>query len=150
MGSDELFAGHSRYSLQEISDHYLYRAFRFPFNWIKRALIPIFTIHYKPIAYQLARQARAYPPQFDYLEQNALFDENEMRAASLKMGSIFDPEIFLHKFNHIHRVKSKVASYLYFDVKTRLVDCYTHQYERLTAAHALDSSTLRVYLSLMH
>ncbi|ADI38296.1 putative asparagine synthase [Waddlia chondrophila 2032/99] len=138
MGSDELFAGHSRYTTKE-QDASLIR--QIALNWLhrlQRALIPIMQRVYKPFAYELMKESRTDPLQSSYLKANAYFDEAELAKASPKLRGIFDPEVFLHKFHHLFRVQSTVASYLYFDVKTRLVDCYIHQYERLTTAHQID------------
>jgi asparagine synthase (glutamine-hydrolysing) len=138
MGSDELFAGHSRYSIAEQGSNNLRIGSQYLLNSIRKVLIPAFNLIYKPVAYQLVKQSRTNPWQFGYLEQNAVMDENEIQKASPRLGGIFDPEIFLHKFHHLSRVKSIVASYLYFDVKTRLPDEYLLQFERLTAAHSLN------------
>lgn len=138
MGSDELFAGHSRYTTKEQNVGIIRQTAQ---NWlhsIQQALIPIAQRIYKPFAYELMKECRTDPMQFDYLKANAYFDEAELAKASPKLGGIFDPEVFLHKFHHLSRVHSAVASYLYFDVKTRLVDCYIHQFERLTTAHHID------------
>lgn len=138
MGSDELFAGHSRYSLAEQQTGFLKRNSQMMFNSIRKALIPIFNLLYKPLAYQFVKQSRTNPWQYDYLKQNALMTEKEIFEASPRLGGIFDPEIFLHKFYHLDLVRSTVASYLYFDVKTRLPDKYLMQFEKITAAHSLD------------
>lgn len=137
MGSDELFAGHSRYSMAERSLKPLRKIMRIPLQMGMRALIPLFSLLYKPYAFLLLKSSRTNPWQFDYLRENCIFDEKEIKRASPKLSGIFDPEVFLHKFHHLHRIKSTVASYLYFDVKTRLPDCYMQQYERAMAAHAL-------------
>ncbi|NGX42195.1 MAG: Asparagine synthetase [glutamine-hydrolyzing] 1 [Chlamydiae bacterium] len=137
IGSDELFAGHSRYTLAEQKAAYV-GSFQLFLNSIRKALIPIFNVLYKPLSYKLVKQARTDPWQYNYLKQNALFDESERLAASTKIDGIFDAEVFLHKFHHINRIKPTVASYLYFDVKTRLADCYLLQLERITAAHNLN------------
>lgn len=147
MGSDELFAGHSRYSLAEQRTNNLRKTYQLLLNSIRNTLIPIFNVLYKPLAYQLVKQSRTNPWQYDYLKQNALMTEKEIYEASPRMGGIFDPEVFLHKFHHLSRVHSNVSSYLYFDVKTRLPDKYLMQFERITAAHSLN---LRVPLLDRH
>lgn len=137
MGSDELFAGHSRYSIAEQRSSTFQITLQLLLNTLRRAMIPLFKNIYTPFAFQLLKESRTNPWQFDYVEQNALMDEKELYKASPRLGGIFDPEVFLHKFHHLPRVKSTVASYLYFDVKTRLPDEYLLQFERLTAAHGL-------------
>ncbi len=138
MGSDELFAGHSRYTIEEQGAHPLRKLFQPPLSHMRKALIPLLQRLYKPFAYHLIKESRTDPWQFGYLRQNALINEHELHKISPKLGLIFDPGVFLHKFNHLHRIQSKVASYLYFDVKTRLADCYVLQFDRLTAAHGID------------
>ncbi len=138
MGSDELFAGHSRYTTKEQRSGFIWQAAQNWFHQFQKALIPVAQRLYKPLAYQLMKESRTDPLQFDYLNANAFMDASELVKASPKMGGIFDPEVFLHKFHHLHRVRSSVASLLYFDVKTRLVDCYIHQFERLTVAHGIN------------
>ena len=137
MGSDELFAGHSRYTTAEQKPNYLGSLFQPTLNYFQRAFIPILNYIFKPGALQLLKQSRTNPWQFDYLERYAIFNEKELKEASPKLAGIFDPEVFLHKFHHLNKIRSRVASYLYFDVKTRLADCYMTQYERLTAANTL-------------
>lgn len=137
MGSDELFAGHSRYTIQEQKASYFRQQAQAWIHSFQKLIIPLIQKIYKPMAYQLMKESRTNPWQFDYLKYNALFSEAELEKASPRLSGIFDPEVFLHKFHHLNRVQSTVASYLYFDVKTRLVDCYIHQFERLTSAHGL-------------
>ncbi len=76
--------------------------------------------------------------QFEYLRHNALFDEKNLAYISPKLAGIFDPDSFLHKFHHLSRINSIVSSYLYFDVKTRLPDCFMLQFERLTTSRGLN------------
>lgn len=137
MGSDELLAGHSRYTLSEQPNSAFYRLRNEALPALSRFLIPLLKHVYKPLCYSLLKQARTNPWQFDYLRQNALFDEASLKSLNPKLASIFDPEVFLHKFHQLGRIKSNVASYMYFDVKTRLPDNYIFQYDRLTSAHGL-------------
>ena len=138
MGSDELFAGHNRYSIEEQDSSYFKEIVQMSTSWLQQLLIPVFNFMYKPGAYQLIKKIRTNPWQFEYLSHNAVFSEKVLAEASPKLANIFDPEVFLHKFHNLNRIKSTVSSFLYFDVKTRLPDCYILQYERLTAAHGLD------------
>jgi asparagine synthase (glutamine-hydrolysing) len=138
MGSDELLANHSRYALENASRAYGSQFSQKSFKLLCRMLIPLLNVLYKPGVYSLVRKARSNPRYYDYLNQNALFDEQHLMEASPKLAGLFDPEVFLHKFHHLSRIKSTVSSFLYFDVKTRLVDLFILQYERLTAAHRLE------------
>jgi len=137
MGSDELLAGHSRYTLSEQPHSAFYRLKNQALPALNRFLIPLLKHIYQPLCYSLLKQARTNPWQFDYLTLHALFDETSLKSVTPKLASIFDPEVFLHKFHHLGRIKSNVASYIYFDVKTRLPDNYIFQYDRLTSAHGL-------------
>lgn len=138
MGSDELLAGHSRYTIEEQGNSFYRQLTQPAINALNRMLIPVFNKIYKPLAYQLVKESLTDPWQFDYLRHNAIFSEHELMEASSKLSGVFDPEVFLHKFHHLQRVNSKVASYLYFDVKTLLVDCYIHQFERLTSVNSIN------------
>lgn len=137
MGSDELLAGHSRYSTQELGNA--------PFAGMGRValklLIPFIQLLSPKTALNMLKTARVDPWEFAYLRKNALLTESQLKSCSPALAPYFNPEIFLQKFHHLSRIKSKVSSYLYFDVKTRLPDCYLLQVERLTAAHGLDWET---------
>jgi asparagine synthase (glutamine-hydrolysing) len=137
MGSDELFAGHNRYTTQEQGLSTFGALSQFSMQFLRTMLIPLLNVVYKKGAFSLLRQSRTNPWQFDYLRQNALFSESELAKAAPRLAELFDPEVFLHKFHHLDRIKSTVSSFLYFDIKTRLPDCFILQYERLTAAHNL-------------
>lgn len=138
MGSDELLAGHSRYTLDERSIRYKDKFIHMAMPWIKRFCLPLLTAIYKPGIYAILQKSRTYLWQLEYLRQNALFPVEVLSAAAPRLSSLFDPRIFLHKFYNISKISSPVASFLYFDVKTRLVDCFILQYERLTTANGLN------------
>lgn len=140
MGSDELLAGHSRYTIQESQVNTIDRLVQGPLNLIRRALIPLLNFVQSDYAFDLLKQTRSNPWQFEYLRQNALFDEVVLKKAAPNLAKLFDPEVFLHKFHNLARIQSTVSSFLYFDVKTRLVDCYVLELERSTAAHGQDWS----------
>lgn len=141
MGSDELFASHSRYSIME-GPMTSYETFKQKSAGLLRTLlIPLFNYLYPRKAYQMLKESRTNPWQFNYLQRNAIFDEATLAKASPTLASYFDPEVFLHKFHHLARIKSLTASFLYFDVKTRLADCFILQVEKLTAAHGLTWET---------
>jgi len=137
IGSDELFTGNVRYSLAKQRYKGMQRALHKMLSCVQKLLLPILIVAYKPLAYTLLKQKKANRLQYDYLQQTALMSEAEIVSASPRLAGIFDPEVFLHKFHHLKRMQSNVASYLYFDVKTRLPDELLIQYERLTAAHSL-------------
>jgi asparagine synthase (glutamine-hydrolysing) len=136
MGSDELLAGHTRYTLTG-------QPFRF---WQKsrftdNILIPLLKWFSRSSLYSLLKKTRTNPSQFRYLSENAILTEKQAAAAAPKLKGLFAPETFLNKFQSLYRFQSNKAAYLYFDVKTRLCDCYLLQYERLSSANHLDLYT---------
>jgi asparagine synthase (glutamine-hydrolysing) len=141
MGSDELLAGHTRYSNLQRTPDYLHTAKQIPLSFIQNFLIPFFKYAYSPWAYSLLKQTKAPSIQYHYLKQNALFDERELKKASPKLYNLFNLEMFLQKFHHIIRIPSTISSLIYFDVKTRLPDQYILQYERMTGAFGLEWNT---------
>lgn len=137
MGSDELMAGHSRYTIAERTTSPFDRMVQGAMPLLKQLLLPVLSRMSKQSAFKILQLSRTNPWHLDYLHQNALFSNAVRSAASPMLGKLFDPIVFLHKFHNLPKIPSTVASFLYFDVKTRLVDCYMQQYERLTAAHGL-------------
>lgn len=135
IGSDELLAGHTRYGHKPTFWQKLKNSFTSRFRHL---LIPLLKVLWKPAAFSLLKTSSTNPYQFNYLTQNALYTKEQLAKAAPKLKGLFDPEIFLHKFQNLFKFQSNVSSYLYFDVKTRLPDHYLLQYERLTAAHGLD------------
>lgn len=140
MGSDELLAGHSRYTSQESEVSFLDRMIQPPLYMMRRALIPLFNFFNSDLAFEMLKDNRNNPWQFEYVRQNALFDETVLKRAAPNLAGLFDSEVFLHKFHNLSRIKSTVSSLLYFDVKTRLVDCFVLELERATAAHGQEWS----------
>lgn len=140
MGSDELMAGHSRYTIDErnLNKASLLRQYRVQFM---RMFLPIIQFLSKKYAYGILQQSRTNPWQFEFMEENSIFNQKLIREIAPNLSTFFDPRTFLHKFHNLPRVKSQVGSFLYFDVKTRLPDCYIMQYDRLTAAHSIDWRT---------
>lgn len=140
MGCDELFGGHARYQMQSSpsSPFYELRNYLPALNFI---LLPILQFLYRSAAYPLLKKSKTNPWQFAFMRQNCVFDEKKIREVSPKLFKYFDQDVFLHKFSNIDRITSTPLSFLYFDVKTRLADCYILQLERVTAAHSLDWET---------
>lgn len=141
MGSDELLAGHSRYTLAERQLKVYNRLKYIPDPVIHRILIPIVNFFSKEKALKLLKMSRTNHWHFEYLRNSALFDESTMLVASPVCAGLFDPETFLHKFYNLSRVHSNVSALLYFDIKTRLPDLYILQYERLMSASGVDWET---------
>lgn len=129
MGSDELLASHTRYSLHDQP----------PLLWqkYKTVLIPFLKLFWKSSLLSLLKKSRTNPSQYHYLCDNALFSDKQLASAAPKLKGLFDAETFLNKFPSLYQFKSNRAAYTYFDVKTRLADCYLFQYENLSRAHHL-------------
>lgn len=138
MGSDELLAGHSRYTIEEKSNDPLTTLLLASMPYIQRYLLPILKIVHKPAAFAILQKSRTNPEQVSYLIQNALFADTIRSAAAPNIAHLFDPYIFLHKFHNLPNIPSLVSSYLYLDVKTRLPDHYILQYERIMSAHSIE------------
>lgn len=138
MASDEFLKGHSRYLVTETESKH-------PFQHIKlvlqQLLLPLVNILSPLNSYKMLKGAHTSPYQLTYLQQNAIFQGKDFNHAAPNLAHLFSPEIFLSKFHHISQIKSSAASFLYFDIKTRLPDSYILQYERLTSACNLDWQT---------
>jgi len=137
MGCDELLAGHNRYTIQEQQVGHLTRLLQIPKPFINQLIVPLINKFNKPLALHILKQSRTNPWQYDYLSQNSLFEDKILKKVAPKLSGLFDPEVFLHKFHNLGRIRSNLASFMYFDVKTRLADCYTLQYHRLMQANGL-------------
>ncbi len=138
MGSDELLAGHSRYTVAERTDRYIPLMHRLIQPFLHRFLVPWTNRIYRPWALHLLKDARTNPWQAEYIRAHTLFSNKMLGKASPNLQGIFDPDTFLHKFHRLSRIPSIVSSFRYFDMKTTLPECYMLQYDRLTSAHGLD------------
>lgn len=141
MGSDELMAGHSRYTTLERQSGSSGRMWPHQIPFLQSLVIPFLKFFYPQGAFQLVKKLRTNPLQYEYLQHHALFSERQLGEASPTLAGLFDPEIFLHKFHNLDKIKSTVASFLYFDVKTRLADFYIPQLKKLTVANNLNWQT---------
>jgi asparagine synthase (glutamine-hydrolysing) len=141
MGSDEILAGHSRYTLGERKLPFLTLLAQFFHPVIQHALAPALNLISPNASYKLLRESKTNPWQAGYLQSNALCDEKLLGEIAPNLKGLFDLDILLHKFHNLSRVKSLVSSFIYIDVKTRLADLYIAQYDRLTSAFGLDWRT---------
>lgn len=141
MGSDELLAGHNRYTVAESKSTYINRFIQTIMPALKRFVLPTLNKISTKAAYSILKRTRTNPWQLDFLQQNALFKSDVCHAAAPAIAHLFDPIVFLHKFHRLPQISSNVASFLYLDVKTRLVDCFMLQYERLMSAHGVSWQT---------
>lgn len=137
MGSDELLAAHSRYTLAERA---LSRnLFQLP-PAIQKICLPLLNRLSPNLAFHFLKMIRKNHWQFEYLNESALFDSETIKKAS-PISAGFDPDTFLHKFYNLPLIRSNVSSLLYFDVKTRLPDLYILQYERLMSVNGISWQT---------
>lgn len=137
MGSDELFAAHTRYSMDIQKRGLLGYLTQYGLNPLSYVLAPVIGKLYKPAAYALLKHARTNTWQYNYLQQNALFDIDLLEKAAPRLKG-FDPEIFLNKFYNLPRIKSNTSALQYIDIKTRLADQYVMQLQKLTEANNLN------------
>lgn len=135
--SDELLA-HNLHTTSQYHTRFKWLAAQ---SWMKHLIFPILKWIPRHEAYSWLKDSKTAPWQSEYLKTNALFDEENLALAAPELSGLFDPQIFLHKFHHLSRIQSKLGSFLYFDVKTRIPDLYLSQYERLTSAYHLDWRT---------
>lgn len=137
MGSDELFAAHNRFLVTEQSLS--------PFMQLTEWFKPIFrTLFLQPLfwlwpkmGYEFLRKYPTNPLQAQYVNSNALLNIHTAKKAAPAIAHLFDLDIFLHRFYNISKAGTNMDAMLYLDVKTRLVDLYIMQYDRLTACHKL-------------
>ena len=138
MGADELLAGHSRYTLAEQQERYIPLMKRLLQDSIRRYMVPTVQLISQPWALSLLKESRTNPWQSAFLHSSTIFSEATLRRVSPTLDGLFDPDTFLQKFHRLPQIDSVVASYLYFDVKTRLPELYIQQYDRLMTAFGLD------------
>lgn len=137
MGSDELLAGHMRYTKEGLGESYE-PWFHKIIQPLQRAIaVPILKYLNPGAALEILRNSRTNPWQALYLEKNALFNRSQLAQAAPPLADLFNLDTFLQKFYRLDHIHSLVASYLYFDVKTRLPECFILQYDRLTTAFDL-------------
>lgn len=141
MGSDELLAGHERYTVKERRTNGFAERFQMLTPLLKSFILPIMRLFSSENTFRLLLQTRTKPWQLEFLDRNALFPQHLLEKASPRLASLFDPHVFLHKFPNLPNISSRVSSFLYFDVKTRLINSFIFQYERLTTAKGLDWRT---------
>lgn len=139
MGSDELFAGHSRYTIDEQPGaNYQKLLYKITNPIVENLLLPLSKVLYRNGAFSLMQKALINPSHLSFLEKNSVFDTELLKEVSPTLSPLFDPNVFLHRFYNLPNIKSDLSSFLYLDVKTRLPDSFIVQYERLMTAHGLD------------
>lgn len=134
MGSDELLAGHSRYALEQQRVTLLERILYEPILRTLKKMTPFLHSLHHGLGYRILRQQPIDLWQLEYLRQNALFNEATLELAAPQLSKLFNAEVYLHKFHGLDEIHSIIPSFLYLDIKTRMVDSFLAQYERLTAA----------------
>ncbi|MBT3394364.1 MAG: hypothetical protein HN411_04555 [Waddliaceae bacterium] len=138
VGSDEIFAGDSRYLAYSTK---LWK--KKPAHPVSKALIryiafPITKIFNATLAYHLLWKWHVKHPIIDYLNKNAVFNKRKLERVSPDLANRFDVETFLQKFFRLRAIDDDIAPLLYFSAKTSLPDNALHQYDRLTAANGLE------------
>ena len=138
MGSEEILACHTRYLLEKAHKSVINQTINVMQPILRTLLLPILKLTWQNGAFNLLKDTRTNPWQAEYLRHNALFSENEIKQAAPHLAGLFDSNVFLNKFHNLANINSPISSFIYFDVKTRLADCYASQYDRITAAHSMD------------
>lgn len=137
MGSDELTAGHSRYSTKEMAPP-LERFLENSEQWLLHyVLIPIYRIVKPEVAFKMLKHARTNIWLSDYLRLGSIFSPHEIEKACPALGGLFNNDLFLHRFHNLAGISSTVSSFMYLDFKTRLPDLYISQYDKLTSAQGV-------------
>ena len=138
MGSDELVAGHNRYTSSELESQFQYSLEMIKQLFYRNLLIPMYQKFSTQKAFGFLKHARSNLWQVNYIRSNCIFSESMIKRAAPSLSGLFTPDFFIHKFHKLNDIESKVSSFLYLDFKTRLPDLYVAQYERLTTANGLD------------
>jgi len=141
MGSDELLAGHSRYTLEQRE---LGPIENFMGNLslkIKKGLIPLYHFFGSNKAYDYLRSVRQSPYLTQYVHQNLLFQKKMLTKISPTLAPLFDPIVFLEKFHNLNKLPNAVSAFIYLDLKTALPDFYSRPFERLTFESKLQWET---------
>ncbi|MDF2549758.1 MAG: hypothetical protein K0S07_825 [Chlamydiales bacterium] len=139
IGSGELLLTKERYFFESNPVSSLSLWLESKLKPLKRSVaVPLLNLIWPSLAFRILRSYPSNPWQTAYLQQNALFPEEEHSALSPTLSGVFDTALFLNRFHKIHHIESTTASFLYLDLKTRVVDSQMHQYDRLSAAHGLN------------
>jgi len=138
MGSDELVAGHGRYTTAELESTIRHGVDSLKQLFLRTFLIPIFQKFSVQKAFGFLKEARTDLWQVNYIRANSIFSDTLIQQAAPSLAGLFTPDFFIHKFHKLPDIQSRVSSFQYLDFKTRLPDLYTAQYERLTSANGLD------------
>ncbi len=139
MGSDELLAGHGRYTLSEQESSLKYGARIFAWHMLLRIIVVPIIQQFNPhLAFNILKHAQSNVWQVGYIRHNCIFSEDLLSRAAPSLSVFFNPDVFVQKFHNLPNIESRTSSFLYLDFKTRLPDLYIAQYEKLTMANGLD------------
>lgn len=100
-------------------------------------LKPILGWIHPKILYQNLREVQAHPWLSEYLQTQMIFDQKELTEVSPQYAQYFTTNVFINKFHHLSRIKSRLLIPQYFDFKTQLVDSIVLQLDRFSNAHQL-------------
>lgn len=134
MGADELLGDHTRYHVHPLHLSFSHRLAQIPQGLLRGLVLPIASFIHKPLVYQILRHTHVDPLSVAYTQQHLLFTDRMRSELSPLLGQTFDLEVFLQKFYRHSEIPSRMAALTYFDIKTKLTDCYIHQLERLCTA----------------
>ncbi len=137
MGSDEILKTHTRYVKGSVEHPFSLRLTKILHSLKKACAIPLINLFHPKMAYRMLKEAKSNPWQIQYLLENSLFPPPELASISPLFATRFDQETFLRRFKHMNSIDSVPRALMYFDVKTRLSDCYLMQLSRFSSAFGL-------------
>ncbi|MDB6081627.1 MAG: hypothetical protein JWO53_899, partial [Chlamydiia bacterium] len=74
------------------------------------------------LAFSFLRKAQKRDPRLQYIESKGLLSQDELLKASPELGKLFHPDMFLHQFYHLPKIRSEPASLFYLTMKTEVID----------------------------
>jgi asparagine synthase (glutamine-hydrolysing) len=90
-------------------------------SWIKKQFFIPFLHFFQPkLAYHVLRSLNTHPWHKAFLHQNCLFPRTEVLALDSHFLHPIDPEIFLHRFPALEKLKASPEALLYLFFKTSL------------------------------
>ncbi len=137
MGSDELLAGHGRYTLSEQESIIRYNFVELWHTLLRNFIVPACQWIDHKSAFNILQHSQSNVWEVGYIRHNSIFSEEMLNSAAPWISTYFQSDFFVQKFHNLSKIQSHTSSFLYLDFKTRLPDLYIAQFERLTMASGL-------------
>lgn len=103
---------------------------------LSKTLLKSLHFVFPSLALKLLKHQQSPSWQSHFLSKNAVFNEREIAEIAPELSQLFDAEVFILKFHHLHRLKNFKDAILYFDLKTRFPDLYAFSCEKLLTSWA--------------